>query len=199
MSAGSLPLPDVLRLVRRARKGGPYSAAETSTARSPVERFTLLYRALEHLARYTGAEIETTLFQGLTDATSAHSTQAIREMARIVGRLTPGQLGSLVDEGLEGAARDAAIASLRSSAKLLAAEPFRAADLHERRRVGRLIRSPRNAAIHAKVMTRDHEIGPVFAFASMVLDGVVVTMYARAFQVSAQDVARVLAVGRDAG
>lgn len=197
MSSGGLPLPDVLRLVRRARKGGSYVAAENSTARSPLERFALLYRALEYLARFTGADTEATLIQGLTYAASARSTRAIREMARAVMRLTPGQLGSFVDEKVEGADRDATIASLRSSSKLLAAEPFRTTDIQARRRLAWLTRSLRNAAFHAKVMTTDPGIGPAFALGSVVLDEVTVAMYTQALRVSPELVAKALDIGGD--
>ena len=186
--AARLPLPDVPRLVRRAREGGAYDDGSTAM-RSPLERYTTLYRALEQLARFNDKDVEQTLAVGFACGRSKEIGQALQSFARQVAGLSPAWLGFLVDEKIEGAARDAAAASLRSTAKGLSAGKFYPKDERICRDATRLLRGLRNAAVHAKVMTTDRNTGQVFGVACVLLDELVVASYQGCFLLGEDEVA----------
>lgn len=193
-----LPLPDVPRLVRRARNGGPYTGSGADATRSPIERFTTLYRALEHIGRFNQTPVEEALAQGLEHLRAPGARSAVRDMAYCAARLTPAVLGGMVDEHLLGAHRDAVIASVQSAARRLAAGAFDPSDRRARRDATLLLRGLRNAAVHAKMMTTDRDVGATFAVACVVLDELVVTTYARAFQLTPAELAQALSGAEEA-
>ncbi len=113
-------------------------------------------------------------------------------MADHVARLTPAGLGALVDTQLEGAARDAAIASLRSASRRLRGGAFDPSSAEGCRRAGRLIRGLRNAAVHGTVLTTDRHMAPILGLACLVLDEAVVRLYAQVFELTEAQVSQAL-------
>lgn len=187
-----LPLPDVPRLVRKAREGGAYDDDKAAVLRSPLERYTTLYRALEQLARFNDKDVEQTLAVGFATGRTKEIGLALQQFAREVHGLSPGALTELVDDKITGASRDAAASSLRSAAKGLMAGKFYPKDERIVRDATRLLRGLRNAAVHAKVMTTDRQAGRIFGVACLLLDELVIASYQGLFLLGEEEVAAAL-------
>ena len=188
-----LPLPDVPRLVKKARAGGPYLDEKSGALRSPLERYTVLYRALEQLARFNDKEVEQTLAVGFACGRSKEIGQALQAFAKEIHGLSPHWLASLVDEKITGVSRDAAASSLRSAAKGLMTGKFLPRDERMCRDATRLVRGLRNAAVHAKVMTTDQSVFKVFGVACVLLDELVIASYQGHFTLGEEEISAALA------
>lgn len=183
------PYPDVIRLLMSARSDGTYSRLG-GAVRSPLERYGLLWRALEQLllAR-PGESVDAALTVALA---SSHVPAMETQLADLAEALKP--LAALSDTRLRDLLdprRDRLTdvqyfrTQLRSVAKI---NPRGSLSQREVSAIARALRELRNAVVHAGAVTTDRDLTPAFTAACGLLDALLVRLYAGTFDLRAGDV-----------
>jgi hypothetical protein len=187
-----LPYDDVIRLLGSARSGGGYGSSLPG-ARSPLERYALLWRALEQLllAR-SGEEADNAVIAGLTAIETAQDRKgldglsALSEEVRALSRLSQMRLAGLVDPGHDGRT---SVDWFRRQLRLVAHIPTRGnLDARTKKAVASVLRHLRNAVVHAGAVTTDKDLSAVFVSAAHFQERLIAVLYSVTFQISVEEV-----------
>jgi hypothetical protein len=178
MATRAIPQPDVPRLIMRAREGGAY---DRRNVRSPLERFTALWKALEYLSR-PNKELEAVLERGLLRL-DHEMKSTLMELGLALWKLSKSStatFATLIPENTRGADRDVKFKHRAAVAKKTSQGEFEGTTM--------LLQGLRNAAVHAKMMTNDRDVAPIFVLGCQVLDSIVTAAYVSEFELTVEQV-----------
>jgi hypothetical protein len=189
----TLPFPDILRPVRRARGSAAYTEADPS-GRSILERFLQLWQASERLASANGLdrpdeELARHLRQYGPEARGLAA--AVAEFARglaALSKVSPTRISILCDPAHPRMSVAEQRHQILRKADLVRAARSIPLDNDTAAAAAYLLRCFRNAAVHAAAVTTDTDVLQPVPGACALLDECVCGAYSSAFQVSRADI-----------